>query len=213
VSLISLRPFGARLLAIVVTVFALAGAVAVAAFAHGQEGDEAALKIKGGATLLTVDPGTLEALSGAGFAVEPIEPAQVSQAASSKVTTFAFPIKHGWLAAGDLSGEIKHRGGLNLSAGGTTVGVENFVIDTVNGVLTAKVVGGGGRIPLLKLDLANVQAFVFDDSAVLRGVGATLTDEAATALNAAFETDLFAEGLTVGTAEVFAVLDDDDHDD
>jgi hypothetical protein len=212
VSLISLRPFGARLLAIVVTVFALAGAVAVAAFAHGQEGDEAALKIKGGATLLTVDPGTLEALSGAGFAVEPIEPAQVSQAASGEVT-FAFPIKHGSLAAGDLSGEIKHRGGLNLSAGGTTVGVKNFVIDTVNGVLTAKVVGGGGRIPLLNLDLANVQAFVFDDSAVLRGVGATLTDEAATALNAAFETDLFAVGLTVGTAEVFAVLDDDDHDD
>ena len=105
-------------------------------------------------------------------------------------------------------GKIKHRGGLNLSKDGTTVGVKNFVIDTSTGVLTAKVVGSRDRIPLLNLDLTNLQAFVFDDSAVLRGVGATLTAEAATALNAAFETDLFTEGLTVGTADVFATLAD-----
>ena len=111
-------------------------------------------------------------------------------------------------AGSDLSGKIKHRGGLSLSKGGTTVGVENFVIDTSAGVLTAKVVGSRDRIPLLKLDLTNLQAFVFDDSAVLRGVGATLTDEAATALNAVFETDLFAEGLTIGTADVFAIVAD-----
>jgi hypothetical protein len=53
-----------------------------------------------------------------------------------------------------------------------------------------------------------VQAFVFEDSAILRGVEASLTSTAANALNDAFGTDLFAEGLTVGTAEVFAVLDD-----
>jgi hypothetical protein len=70
------------------------------------------------------------------------------------------------------------------------------------------VVGSRDRIPLLKLDLTNLQSFVLDDSAVLRGVGTTLTAEAATALNAAFETDLFEEGVTVGTAEIFAILAD-----
>jgi hypothetical protein len=205
--LLSLRPFGARLVATLIAVIALAGVLTVAASAHDGAGDEEAVAIEGGATLLTVDPSTLEALSGAGFAVEPIEPAQVSQAASGEVT-FAFPIASGSLAVSDFSGTIKHRGGLRLSKGETTVGVKNFVIDTSNGVLTAKVVGSRDRIPLLNLDLTNLQAFVFDDSAVLRGVGATLTEEAATALNAAFETDLFAEGLTVGTADVFAVLAD-----
>jgi hypothetical protein len=206
-NLLSLRPFGARLAATVIAVIALTGAVTVAASAHDGPGDEEAVAIDGGATLLTVDPGTLEALSGAGFTVEPIEPAQVSQAASGEVT-FAFPIAWGSLAASDLSGQIKHRGGLSLSKGGTTVGVKNFVIDTADGVLTAKLVGSRDRIPLLKLDLTNLQAFVLDDSAVLRGVGTTLTAEAATALNAAFETDLFAEGVTVGTADVFAILAD-----
>jgi hypothetical protein len=206
-NLLSLRPFGARLVATVIAVIALTGAVTVAASAHDGPGDEEAVAIDGGATLLTVDPGTLEALSGAGFTVEPIEPAQVSQAASGEVT-FAFPIAWGSLAASDLSGKIKHRGGLSITKGETTVGVKNFVIDTSNGVLTAKVVGSRDRIPLLNLDLTNLQAFVLDDSAVLRGVGATLTAEAATALNAAFETDLFEEGVTVGTADVFAILAD-----
>ena len=206
-NLFSLRPVGARLLGTVIAVIVLAGAVTVAASAHGGGGDKEAVAIDGGATLLTVDAGTLEALSGAGFTVEPIEPAQVSQAASGEVT-FAFPIAWGSLAASDLSGKIKHRGGLNLSNGETTVGVRNFVIDTSTGVLTAKVVGSRDRIPLLNLDLTNLQAFVLDDSAVLRGVGATLTAEAATALNAAFETELFTEGLNVGTAEVFAIFAD-----
>ena len=206
-NLVSLRPFGARLLATVIAVVALTGAVTVAASAHDGPGGEGAVAIDGGATLLTVDPGTLEALSGAGFTVEPIEPARVAQAAGGEVS-FAFPIASGSLAASDLSARIKHRGGLSLSKGETTVGIKNFVIDSSDGVLTAKVVGSPDRIPLLKLDLTNLQAFVFDDSAVLRGVGATLTDQAATALNAAFETDLFAEGLTVGTADVFAILAD-----
>jgi len=206
-NILSLRPIGARLLGTVLAVIALAGALTVAASAHGGGGDKEAVAIDGGATLLTVDAGTLEALSGSGFAVEPIEPAQVSEAAGGEVT-FAFPIAWGSLAASDLSGKIKHRGGLSFSKGGTTVGVKNFVIDTSSGVLTAKVVGSRDRIPLLNLDLTNLQAFVFDDSAVLRGVGATLTAEAATALNAAFGTDLFTEGLTVGTAEVFAILAD-----
>ena len=74
----------------------------MAASAHGGAGDKEAVAVDGGATLLTVDPGTLEALSGAGFVVEPIEPAQVSQAASGEVT-FAFPIAWGSLAASDLA--------------------------------------------------------------------------------------------------------------
>ena len=102
-NLLSVRPFGARLVATVIAIIALTGAVTVAASAHGGAGDKEAVAIDGGATLLTVDPGTLEALSGAGFAVEPIEPAQVSEPPAA--VTFAFPIAWVSLAASDLSGK------------------------------------------------------------------------------------------------------------
>jgi hypothetical protein len=197
--------FSARLGIAILAVLVLTTTLAVAAAAQG--GDRGKVEIEGGATLLTVDSGTLEALTGAGISVEPLGAAQVSQSAGGDVT-FAFPITEGWLKASGPSARIEHRGGLSFSDGKTTVSVRAFVINTREGILTARVVGAGVRIPLLQLDLTNVQAFVFEDSAILRGVEASLTSTAANALNNAFGTDLFAEGLTVGTAEVFAVLDD-----
>lgn len=197
--------FSARLGIAILAVLVLTTTLAVAAAAQG--GDRGKAEIEGGATLLTVDTGTLEALTGAGISVEPLGAAQVSQRAGGDVT-FAFPITEGWLKASGPSARIEHRGGLSFSDGKTTVSVRAFVINTREGILTARVVGAGVRIPLLQLDLTNVQAFVFEDSAILRGVEASLTSTAANALNNAFGTDLFAEGLTVGTAEVFAVLDD-----
>jgi hypothetical protein len=202
---LSLHRFGPRVGIATLAVVVLTTTLAVAAAALG--GDRGKAEIEGGATLLTVDGSTLEALTGAGIGVEPLGAAQVSQSAGGDVT-FAFPITEGWLKASGPSARIEHRGGLSFSDGRTTVSVRAFVIDTSKGVLTARVVGAGVRIPLLQLGLANVQAFVFDDSAILRGVEASFTSTAANALNDAFGTDLFAQGLTVGTADVFAVLDD-----
>jgi hypothetical protein len=52
---------------------------------------------------------------------------------------------------------------------------------------------------------------------VLKGVDAKLTSQAATALNEAFDTDLFAGGLLIGEATVIAKIGDengeDDNDD
>jgi hypothetical protein len=95
--------------------------------------------------------------------------------------------------------------------------VKRFVIDLDRGVLTAKVAGTGQRIALLRLG-APEGAKVGAGRIVLRGVDAKLSAQAAKALNAALNTDLFEGGLLIGEATVNAKIGDDgdngkDHDD
>jgi hypothetical protein len=119
-----------------------------------------------------------------------------------------------------LGGQIVHSGGLAFSAGLERVVVQRFVIDLDRGVLTAKVAGTGQRIALLKLGDPE-GAKVGAEKIVLRGVDAKLTAQAATALNKAFDTELFKKGLLIGEATVIAQLGDgnnggdnsNDHDD
>ena len=56
-------------------------------------------------------------------------------------------------------------------------------------------------------------AKVGDGRIVLKGVDAKLTAQAATALNEAFDTDLFAGGLLIGEATVNAEINDDKGED
>jgi hypothetical protein len=94
--------------------------------------------------------------------------------------------------------------------------VKRFVIDLDRGILTAKVAGTGQRIDLLRLGTPE-GVKVGSERIVLRGVEAKLTAQAATALNEAFDTDLFAGGLLIGEATVNAKIGDgdngNDHDD
>jgi hypothetical protein len=119
-------------------------------------------------------------------------------------TRFAFPIVGGSVVPATAAGEIEHVGGLEFAAGDVTLSVEDFVIDTVEGVLTARVTGTQTRVPLLDLDASHARIQDGRQRFVVRGVQATLTDEAAAALNGTFGVDLFAEGLPVGTATVRA---------
>ena len=171
--------------------------------AERHNGNTSALS---GKTWLKVDKDTAAALSEAGVKVEAVGAAEGPTA--ERPYTFAFPIVGGKVDKDPLGGKIVHSGGLSFSTDSEKVVVKRFVIDVDRSILTAKVVGTGQRIALLRLGAAE-SAKVGAERIVLRGVEAKLTTQAAKALNEAFETDLFAGGLLIGEATVIAEIDDD----
>lgn len=176
------------IIALAATVFAL---MAVAPAAQAKT-----LKVKKtGGTTLTLDAGTAGALTSLGVTVAPIKPAK---AASSGVR---FPVTGGRLNSKTLAGNIRHSGGLRFSNGTTNVDLTNFTINIDDDPdLVATV--GDDRASILKLDLSGLKNRSKGRSIKLSGVKATLTAEAAAALNGAFSVTAFTEGLTLGMASV-----------
>ena len=162
----------------------------------------------GGKTLLKLDKGTAAALTDAGVTVEATG---VAVGPTAKHPAFAFPIVAGKVDKHPIGGQIVHSGGLSFSAGSKSVVVKRFVIDQDRFVLTAKVAGTGQRIDLLELGVPD-GVKVGPERLVLKGVDATLTAQAATALNGAFDTDLFEGGLLIGEATVIAKIGDKNDD-
>jgi hypothetical protein len=176
--------------------------VALAAASLGLAAPAAAadrqVHLDGGRTVLTVDRATLKVLTDNDVSVTPI------RGASANGRSFTFPITGGSVDAESLAGTIEHSGGLRFSEGGDRLGVQDFVIDTKEGVLTARVSGTKTRVPLLKLDLGSAHIDRGHGSVVISNVRASLTGEAADALNEAFDVSLFEKGLAIGTAKVTA---------
>ena len=191
-------------------VLALSATTAQSAERHNDDTVEL-----GGKTWLKVDKGTAAALSDEGVKVEATGAAVGPTA--KRPYTFAFPIVGGKVDKHPLGGKIVHSGGLSFSADSEKVVVKRFVIDLDRSVLSAKVAGTGQRIALLRLG-APEGVKVGSERIVLKGVDAKLTAQAATALNEALDTDLFAGGLLIGEATVNAKIGDvddgkDHHDD
>jgi hypothetical protein len=191
--------------ALALVVLALSPTAAQSAERHN--GNTSALS---GKTWLKIDKVTAAALSDAGVKVEASGAAEGPTA--KRPYNFAFPIVGGKVDKGPLGGKIVHSGGLSFSTDSEKVVVKRFVIDLDRGVLTAKVAGTGQRIALLRLGAAE-SAKVGAERIVLKGVDAKLTAQAATALNEAFDTDLFEGGLLIGEATVIAEIDDDKGED
>src|SRR5918997_1114186 len=163
-----------------------------------------------GKTWLKIDKGTAGALSDAGVEVEATGAAE---GPTAKRPAFAFPIVGGKVEKDPPSGRIVHSGGLSFSADSNSVVVKRFVIELDRAVLTAKVAGTDQRIALLRLGTPD-GVKVGDGRIVLKGVNVRLTSQAASALNEALETDLFAGGLLIGEATVIAKYGGHDgHDD
>jgi hypothetical protein len=159
--------------------------------------DSVSLQSKG-STDLTLDPGTAQALSDLGVAVAPVGPASVTPQGA-----VAFPITGGKVEASSFAGTIRHSGGISLSAGDVQVDLTRFRINVDEDPdLTALV--GGQRVSILSLDLSGLKAKVKGKKITLSGVSASLTADAAAALNGAFGVSAFTEGLTLGTAQVNA---------
>jgi hypothetical protein len=149
-------------------------------------------------TTLKLDAGTAKVLKDNGVSVAPTGDAHPY---GSKI---AFPITGGSIDLSNLAGTIEHSGGLVFTAGDTSLGVQDFVIDTAKGVLTAEVSGTSTRVPLLDLDLSGASVKPDSKGVTISGVKATLTSEAAGALNKTFGVSLFTKGIPVGTAKVVA---------
>lgn len=155
-------------------------------------------ELHGYQTTLKLDAGTAKVLKDNGVSVSPTGDAHPS---GSKI---AFPITGGSLDTKTLAGKVEHSGGLKFTAGKASLGVEDFVIDTAKGVLTARVSGTDTRVPLLDLSLTDAKVDADKKGATISGVKATLTTEAAAALNKTFKVSLFEKGIPVGTAKVVA---------
>ena len=166
---------------------AIATAPAAASGGHGSRYGETTLKL---------DPAAIAALTGLGVAPAPIAPARALAA-----DTLAFPITNSFRSA-LRSGQIRHSGGISLTAGATTVELTDFVIDPLRGQLTAQV--GAARVPILSLDLSRARLSLGFGTLRLGPVGGSLTAVAAGALDAAFglPSGTVPPGLKLGDATV-----------
>ncbi|WP_214401317.1 HtaA domain-containing protein [Pseudonocardia lacus] len=176
-----------------------APAAAVAPMTHPHEHD-GAVDLQGGETTLKLDADTAALLADNGVSVAPTGDAH------AKGAKVGFPITGGSLDPATTAGTVEHSGGLRFSAGEVGLGVEDFVIDTTAGVLTARVSGTDTRVPLLALDASQASVEGDEKGVTVRGVRATLTAEAAAALNETFGVSLFGEGVAIGTAKVAACI-------
>ena len=153
------------------------------------------VSLASGTTTVALDAGAGAALQSLGIAAAPIGS-----------SSLAFPITGGTVNAKTFAGSITHSGGIALSRGATRVELTDFTVgidDTPD--LTALV--GGQRVSILTVDLSALKASVKGRKITLSGAALKLTAAAAGALNQAFATTAFTEGLLLGTATVQATAE------
>ena len=157
------------------------------------------LKLRGGATEVSLDAGAAAALQTLGVAVAP-----TGKAYATKSGAIRFPITRGQVDAETLAGQIRHAGGLKLSAGKTALVLDRYHINIdTNPDLSARVNRTGpDRIELFDVDTSGLSVGTEKGRTVLSGVKLTLSDTAAAALNATFGVDAFGEGLAIADATV-----------
>ena len=183
----------------VVTTFAVALFATVAIAQNTRTIHSGRTSVKLSSTLTT-------ALTDLNVKVGDIDPTEIEE------STATFPITGGAIDLDTAAGNILHSGGLTLSADGTKVRLQSFIIDTTTAtpMLTGLVVVNGklvGRLPLFDLSLPagfSLPLHLAEGRLVLSGVGLTLDAQAAAALNAVFKVSAFKGGLAIGTASVKA---------
>ncbi len=148
------------------------------------------VELQGGATAVALDPGAAGALTSLGITATPIGGPALE-----------FPITGGRVNARTYAGSIAHSGGIALTRGATRVELTAFEIG-IDGTPELTALVGGTRVPILTVDLSALKASAARGSVTLSGAGLKLTAAAAGALNQAFDTTAFTEGLLLGTAIV-----------
>jgi hypothetical protein len=156
-------------------------ASAAPTFAHDGGG-------RRGATIVTIDRGTLKAIVGLGLTPSAIKPGVI--AANGEVTA-TFPISR------IKQGAIKHAGGIRLtSADGTKLSLTTYIIK--GATLTARASLNGQRLARIPLfDLTSVKTFKSGPCAVTADLH--FTKEAAAALTAIYRAP-DVTGLIFGSA-------------
>ena len=181
---------------------------AVGFFALTSAAQAQTLKLAGGYTQLTTDPGTTKALVANKIVPLPVFPSWVvpTSVSGQAALQYRFYINGGQIDGSTLAGEIKHSGGLKFVnfRNGKSVTVKSFTIDTNTAQLTAWIPALGVRAPILDLDLSGVQVTPGKVYTKVGPVPAKLTAVAAGALNSSLGTSLFQAGIPLGTANVYA---------
>lgn len=201
-----------RRLAVLVAVLLTVGLVApTAASAHSRtHGTGTGTRVTTGTTTVTTAPGVAKTLLGAGIAPFVTSPGRSTLVLppSGPALVASYPVTGGSLGLNPPRGVIRHSGGLLLVnvTNGKMAQVDNFVIDIKAGVLTAHVVGTTARIPVFRLDLTGAKIVVRHHVVTISGVRLLLTSTAATALNDALGTKIFAKDLLFGTAHTRLVV-------
>ncbi len=164
----------------------LATALVVAALGTAERAQAHGLDIIGNDT--SVELTSFGALTGLGLSVTGLGSASIDASGATPIATF--DITGGTLNPDTGFALIEHDGsGLGLSDGTTFVSLQNFLIDTENGVLS-------GDVSVDKSLVGNIELFSITDDLTL-----LLTGAAAGALNGVYGTSLSA-GLEIGIASV-----------
>jgi hypothetical protein len=158
--------------------------------------EPAEVAFAGGQTDLALDAGAAAALDSL-----KIKAGIIDGAVANPDGSLGFPITGGLVNATSLAGSVTHSGGISLKQNNTTVALTEFTIDTVAKTLSAKV-NGAGPVAILSLDLSAPKVTISGRAVTVAGVPAKLTKAAADALNQAFSTTAFTEGLLLGVATV-----------
>jgi hypothetical protein len=175
----------------------LAAVAVMATIALGTAGaaPAEAVPIQRGQSALILDQGIFSVLDPLGVGILPVAPAVAVNGGE------AFPISGGRVSRNGQRARINHRGGIVF--GGDTASVRamrpRVVLNATTYELSALV--GGQRISLLNLSGGSILTPT-RRRMVFRGVDAFLTFDAANALNQAFATDQFQEGVQVGRLRV-----------
>ena len=170
--------------------------LAIASFAPAVAGAHTPAARSGtyGATALQLDRGAASALKSLGVTAGVIAPA------SARKDGLHFPITDS-LTQALASRRITHSGGISLTAGSTHVDLTDFWINLRRHPNLSALVGGA-RVPILNLDLSQARVRFAGGQLTIGPVTASLTQNAADALNAAFRVSAFKKGLVLGTATV-----------
>jgi hypothetical protein len=113
-----------------------------------------------------------------------------------------FPITGGEVSSGTVVGTIDHAGGLLLKKGERVVTVSGLVVDTRVGQLFARV--GTRRMALANLDVGLEKRRDRGSTIVVTDIPATLTVDAARALNDGLGSSVFVANLPLGIATIRA---------
>jgi hypothetical protein len=163
-------------------------------------------RVSGQSTSVALDPTTAGALTKLGVTVTPTGTGTFDKASS----TLSFPITGGVAVIhsnksaqpGYIDGVLLHQGsGLQFSAGGKTLTLNNFIVDPGDSTLVAEV-GGQQNVPIANLDGTPLQVSQVNGTVHLDGTLVKLTPQAAQALDTTFGTTAVTPGLLLGTAHI-----------
>lgn len=173
-------------------------------------------EVTGVATSVALDSGFVSALKSLDVAPGPAGSATIQDGVAS------FPITSGNVTVykpGEVNpyvqGSLVHDGsGLTLTKGGTTVQLDDFIVDPGSpATLSGRVLANGEvvnpRTTLFDLDGSTLKPITTNadaGTATLTGTTVRLSEGAAGALNGAFKTDALKGGTTIGIATIVVKL-------